>query len=127
MEASVAGLFERNPPFQAVGGARRSGWGPDDWITAKAASYGIADVAIDGTDRGTVNLYAHAQQWNTIITCTGLPAGQHTIQFLPTGTHDSRSSGNTIVLDALPSTEAAKSQRVRVRPPRHLRAASGSP
>ena len=71
-----------------------------DWIAAKGPSYGIADVVIDGIDRGTVDLYAASQKWNVVISYTGLSSGTHTIAIKPTGKHNPSSTANGVLVDA---------------------------
>ncbi|MBE0417456.1 MAG: hypothetical protein IBX63_06810 [Coriobacteriia bacterium] len=81
------------------------------WIGPKASSYGRADVYLDGVKQGTVSQYAATTAFQQVIwSKTGLSSGTHTLVIHVTGTKQTASSGNIIVLDAF-STD---------RPPRQL-------
>jgi SpoIID/LytB domain protein len=71
------------------------------WIGPKHASYGTADVYLDGVKRGTVSQYAPSTTFQQKVwSATGLSSGTHTLVIRATGTKEAASSGNTIVLDA---------------------------
>jgi len=81
------------------------------WVGPKAASYGTAEVYLDGVKQGSVSQYSPTTAYRqTVWSATGLAAGTHTLVIRVTGTREAASSGNTIVLDAF-STE---------RPPRQM-------
>lgn len=50
-----------------------------DWITTKGGNFGKVAITIDGVARGTVDLYTIAQQWQSVVTYTGLGSGSHTL------------------------------------------------
>lgn len=69
------------------------------WLTRKGPDLGIANVTIDGVDRGSVDLYA-AGATGATITYAGLTSKVHTVILRVTGTKNAASSGNGVVLDA---------------------------
>ncbi len=71
-----------------------------NWVTAKGPAYGQAKVLIDGIDKGNVDLYAAAPQWNTVQSYTGLSEGTHTIEIRALGTKHAASAGTTVIIDA---------------------------
>ncbi|HET6498927.1 MAG TPA: hypothetical protein VFH17_07750, partial [Coriobacteriia bacterium] len=71
------------------------------WLGPRASSYGRAEVYLNGVKQATVSQYAPATALGqTIWSVTGLPARTHTLVIRVTGTRDTASSGNLIVLDA---------------------------
>ncbi len=71
------------------------------WIGPKAASYGRAEVIVDGKSRGVVSQYASsASSQQTVWSISGLPEGEHTLVIRVTGTKDAASSGTVVVADA---------------------------
>lgn len=74
-----------------------------DWITTKGPSYGKAEVLIDGASRGTFDLYAAQNAWQTPIAFTGLSAGAHTLVVRPLGAKNASSSGTKVVVDGFTS------------------------
>lgn len=72
------------------------------WHTVRGPQFGKARVLIDGTLKRTVNLYRSAPQFNHAITISGLTAGAHTMQLVPTGTKGNASGTDTrVALDAV--------------------------
>jgi bacillopeptidase F len=69
------------------------------WITRKGPDRGIANINIDGVDKGNVDLYAATAQGAT-ITYAGLTSKVHTVVVTVTGTKNAASSGKDVVLDA---------------------------
>jgi bacillopeptidase F len=72
-----------------------------DYVYTKAFNRGLAVVAIDGSERGTVDLYAPAIEWQAVTTFGGLPAGRHTVEIRVAGRRDPASSGSFVDIDAL--------------------------
>jgi bacillopeptidase F len=70
------------------------------WVTAKGPSYGRAEVFIDGTSKGQVDLYNATQVWQHQQSYTGLTAGSHTITIKVLGQKSTASSGFGVVVDA---------------------------
>lgn len=71
-----------------------------DWITAIGPSYGIAQVLIDGADKGKFDLFAGEQRWQQHVSFEGLPDGQHKIEIIALGTKHSGSLATTVTVDA---------------------------
>lgn len=71
-----------------------------DWITAVGPGWGKAKVYIDGVDKGTVDLYATTQKWQTAKTYGGLTAGSHTIKVAPLGTKNAAATSTKVAVDA---------------------------
>lgn len=70
------------------------------WITAKGPAYGKAEVFIDGTSKGQVDLYNATQVWQHQQGYTGLGAGSHTITIKVLGQKNASSTGYGVVVDA---------------------------
>lgn len=72
------------------------------WIAPKAASYGKADVYLDGVKQTTVSLYSSTTKYKQAVwTVTGLAAGPtHKVQIVPLGTKDAASKGVYVGVDA---------------------------
>ncbi len=72
-----------------------------EWVTAKGPSYGKANVFVDNLRiGGTLDLYSRTQQWQVVISFTGLAPGPHTIEIRPLGSKNPASNGKGIVIDA---------------------------
>ncbi len=74
------------------------------WVFAKAGHLGIANIRIDGVNRGNLDTYAPASLptlWQTAKTWSGLGAGNHTIEITVTGTKNASSSDQYVIVDAL--------------------------
>ena len=80
------------------------------WIGPKNTNGGIADVYLDGVPAGTVDTYAAAGKefQQVLLAKTGLAAGSHTLTITVTGTKDSASSADTVVIDAINVPTAAQ-------------------
>ncbi len=71
------------------------------WVGPKAPSYGQAEIWLNGTRQGTVSQYAPSTSLQQVIwSASGLPDGEHTVVIRVTGTRESASSGNVVVIDA---------------------------
>lgn len=71
-----------------------------DWITATGKGWGKAQVAVDGIDRGSVDLYTAAAHWQTVKAYTGLAAGAHTITIKVLGTKNTAATSTKVSVDA---------------------------
>ena len=73
------------------------------WIAPKAASYGRADVYLNGVKQTTVSLYSSSTKYTQAVwTVTGLVAGPtHKVQIVPLGTKDAASKGVYVGIDAV--------------------------
>ncbi len=72
------------------------------WIGARARSYGIAQVYLDGVLQGTVDLYASTYRPQQIVYQSNvLPSAAHTLKIVVTGQHDPNATGALVTLDAL--------------------------
>ena len=73
-----------------------------NWIGVKAASYGKADVILDGGAPITVDLYDPATQYQQVLWgVAGLKSGRHTLQIIATGTRNALSGGTYVGIDAV--------------------------
>jgi hypothetical protein len=70
------------------------------WITYKANDQGIADVVIDGVDKGNVDLYDPGQQYQVKRSYSGLGSGNHVIYVKVTGNKNANSLGSAVAVDA---------------------------
>lgn len=71
------------------------------WVGPKAASYGQAEIWLDGQKQPVVSQYSAATQLQqNVWSVSGLPADEHTVVIRVLGTHETASSGNTVVIDA---------------------------
>jgi beta-galactosidase GanA len=83
------------------------------WIGPKNTNGGIADVYLDGSLAATVDTYSPAGKLfqQVLYSATGLAAGSHTLTIDVTGSQDSASSADTVVIDAInvptPAQQAA--------------------
>lgn len=69
------------------------------WITATGPSFGTAVVTIDGVDEGTVDLYSAKGHHQVAEAYGSLSPGTHTLVIAPTGSHNSLSTGGSVVID----------------------------
>jgi Bacterial Ig domain len=75
------------------------------WIGARGNQSGIARVYLDGTLVATVDAYSPKEQIQAAqFTATGLADARHTLAITSTGTQNSASSGNLVVIDAFEVT-----------------------
>jgi len=70
-----------------------------DWITARGRTYGKASITIDGVAEGTVDLYAAAQAWRSVIAYSGLTPGAHTLVVRVLGLRNASATASKVVLD----------------------------
>jgi len=80
------------------------------WIGPKNTNGGIADVYLDGSLAATVDTYSPAGKLfqQVLFSKTGLTAGSHTLEIVVTGTDNSASSADTVVIDAINVPTAAQ-------------------
>jgi beta-galactosidase GanA len=80
------------------------------WIGPRNTNGGIATVAIDGSQAGTVDTYAPGgkQFQQVLLRQTGLAAGSHTLTITVTGQKNAASSADTVVVDAVNVPTAAQ-------------------
>jgi len=71
------------------------------WIGPKTGNYGRAKVYIDGVLQGTVSQYGTTGWRYRVWESKSLPAGNHTLKIVPTGTKDAASKSTIIVIDAI--------------------------
>jgi len=71
------------------------------WTFARAPNRGIAQVLLDGSSRGTVDLYAPDAQWRQSVTFQNLKPGKHLLRIRVTGTHRPDAQGSYIDVDSL--------------------------
>ena len=71
------------------------------WLAVKGPGYGIAKIAVDGADVGTVDLYASGTSYlQTVWSSATLPSGSHTVTISWTGNKNASATGTGISLDA---------------------------
>jgi len=70
-----------------------------DLITSTGPDGGIAAVAVDGVQQGTVDLYSSSPTWHVFKRFSASTAGVHTIQVRVLGTRDASSSGTDVIVD----------------------------
>ena len=96
--AATDGTYRSTPTQNATVTVTFSGTSID-WITAVGRAYGRASVTIDGVPKGTVDLYALATTWRSVVTYSDLPAGAHTMVIKALGTKNPAANGTRIVVD----------------------------
>jgi streptogramin lyase len=74
------------------------------WISVMCEICGIADVFMDGTLAGTVDMYSATREQGAFFNATGLPAGSHTLVIEVTGTKNPVSGDAYIAVDAFDVT-----------------------
>ena len=67
----------------------------------KAFNRGIAEIRIDGINKGTIDLFDKQIGWQSVRTWEALPAGRHTFELLVTGQRNSQSKDQFVDLDWL--------------------------
>jgi serine protease AprX len=70
------------------------------WVGVKCELCGIADVFVDGTLAGTVDLFSPTREQGAVFTATGLLAGSHTLAIEVTGTTNPASGDAYVAVDA---------------------------
>lgn len=70
------------------------------WVARTGPDRGLAGVTIDGTNKGTVDLYA-ASAGSVSIVYPGLKGARHTIVIKVLGTKRAASTGTSVTIDAL--------------------------
>jgi hypothetical protein len=69
------------------------------WMFTKAPNRGIAAVTIDGEDRGKVDLYSAAIEWQSRVRFCCFAAGKHTARIRVSGEKQDASSGLFVDVD----------------------------
>ena len=64
-----------------------------DYVYTKAFNRGFALVTVDGSERGTVDLYAPTIEWQASTEFGGLQPGRHTVEIRVLGSRNPASSG----------------------------------
>jgi hypothetical protein len=85
------------------------------WITDKTSAMGIAQVSIDGVNKGNFDLYRASSLLYTPITFSGLSNSKHTIVVKNTGQKNVHSSNTVVVVAAFvvgSTTYTANSHRI---------------
>jgi hypothetical protein len=73
------------------------------YVYTRAFNRGLALVSIDGVERGIVDLYSPAIEWQVSTVFDGLGPGHHTAEIRVLGRRNPTSSGSYIDVDALAS------------------------
>jgi hypothetical protein len=69
------------------------------YFYTKALNRGIAAIWIDGREKGEINQFSGATQWQRFTTFSNLGKGKHTFEVRVTGRRDPRSTGHYVDLD----------------------------
>ncbi len=87
------------------------------WIAPTAASYGKADVYLDGVKQTTVSLYSSTTKYKQEVwSVTGLAAGPtHKVQIVPLGTKEAASKGVYVGIDAVEIADGGLSRAPKTR------------
>lgn len=72
-----------------------------DYVYTRAFNRGFALVTIDGSEHGTVDLYAPTIEWQASTEFGGLQPGRHTVEIRVLGSRNPASSGYFVDIDAL--------------------------
>ena len=71
------------------------------WIGMRGPAAGLADVSLDGSFIGRVDLYSATEQVQAVLlSLTGLAAGQHTLRIDVVGDKNAASSSTIVMVDA---------------------------
>jgi hypothetical protein len=70
-----------------------------DWVTAKGKAYGKAKVTIDGGTPATIDLYKATTTWQSIVSFSGLSAGNHTLVIQVLNQKNASATATTVVID----------------------------
>jgi hypothetical protein len=73
-------------------------------LGARNSNNGQARVSIDGVFMGEVDTYGPSLEMAVLFTATGLHNGGHSMTVEVTGTRNSASSGNWVIIDAFDVT-----------------------
>ncbi|MGH9614615.1 MAG: hypothetical protein ACRD4P_16225, partial [Bryobacteraceae bacterium] len=69
------------------------------YVYTRARNRGIAEVRIDGSPRGRVDLYSMDTKWRSRTSFAGLRPGKHTIEVRVTGDKAAAATGSFVDLD----------------------------
>jgi subtilisin family serine protease len=78
------------------------------WLTTRGPNFGRAQVWLDGANRGTYDMYQANAEYQVPVCFTGLGSGEHTIQVMPLGTKNNKSSSKAVVVDGFRGPVAAQ-------------------
>lgn len=82
-------------------------------FVGKGPDHGIAQIYLDGVNKGTLDLYASSDSYNVPIkTFTGLPSATHTLKIVVTGTKNPSAAGVRIMTDAFSVYTEDNSQNI---------------
>jgi len=70
------------------------------YVFTKAPNRGLAEIAIDGASRSTVDLYSPTVEWQSRLEFGGLDRGRHAVVVRVTGRKQNASQGSFVDLDA---------------------------
>ena len=124
--AATLSLFQENekPPLSYVGTFKRSGLSGASggyvkrtgaagrtatfsftgssagWVSTMGPTRGIAEVWLDGSMVGSVDLYAASLSVAQVVWATEVAPGTHTVQVVVTGTHNAAATGSRIDVDS---------------------------
>ncbi|HEV7146834.1 MAG TPA: hypothetical protein VGN48_07545 [Pedococcus sp.] len=70
------------------------------WYTIRGPYQGIADVRIDGVNRGDVDTYGAGLQYRVPVSFAGLSSARHTVTIIATGTRAAAARATRIAVDA---------------------------
>jgi hypothetical protein len=71
------------------------------WIGLRGPATGIARIYLDGALEQEIDTYSPVEASGIIFTATSLAVGSHTIRIEATGTRSTKSTGNSIYVDAI--------------------------
>ncbi len=71
------------------------------YVYTKAFNRGMAEVRVDGSSHGVIDLYSPRIQWQSSVTFRGLKPGLHTFELRATGRKQAAATDRYIDLDAL--------------------------
>jgi beta-galactosidase GanA len=104
-ESFTAGDYQNTESFSSVAGASVSATFTGRsvrWVSSLDANHGIADVFLDGSKVATVDTYGTPKEFQQVLyAADDLPAGQHTLTVVATGTRNPAASGTFVVVDAI--------------------------
>jgi beta-galactosidase GanA len=72
------------------------------WVSSLDSNHGIAEVWLDGAKVATVDTYGTPKQFQQVLyAADDLPAGEHTLSIVATGTRNPAAAGSFVVVDAI--------------------------
>ncbi len=70
-----------------------------DYLCTKAFNRGLAEIAIDGVARGTLDLYSRDTVWQAPFRFDSLPEGEHTAVLRVLGRHNPAATDSIVDVD----------------------------